>query len=288
MKSGFMMFVLAAMACAQETVETAHERAVKYFQQAKQTSTISKEIALLEKSLEQEKTFEACWALGNTQMEAGDYARALAAFRKGLESTSESHAKARAYFKMGLAAEKMGQLLQAAEYLKGSLEYEDASDVGTDLARIEVAQSKTILKAAEIQKALFVSREFIVRRRQHPGSAQVVASIELRVNFALDHADLSKDGKLQAEELGKALKSAALGEGRIVLVGHTDKQGSHKHNDELSLRRAETIKAYLSERYDLSRLAAEGAGKHQLLAQGDSEDDHARNRRVEVRLEDRR
>jgi len=266
-----------------------HDRAVAYFNQARAAATPQEKIPLLKKALELEKDFATAWALGNAYMDVTDYPSAQNAFRAGLEMTNEPHAKARAAFKIGVAAEKQGQLLQAAEYLKASLDYEANPEVSKELAHVEVEQSKTVLKAAEIARALMVSRAFVVRERKpgDPGKPQPVARIDLRVNFSVDHADLRPSGREQAEELGKALLGTDLSAVEVVLVGHTDKRGTDQHNDVLSLNRAETIKNYLTTHFtglDASRLVCEGRGKRDLLARGNTEDDHAINRRVEVRL----
>jgi tetratricopeptide (TPR) repeat protein len=138
-------------------------------------------VPLLQKSLEQEKSFEAAWALGNAYMETGDYAQAQGAFRSGLEMTSAAHPKARAEFKIGMALEKQGHLLQAEEYLKASLVYEASPEVEKELARVELEQARTVLPAAEIAKAFLVSRSFIAEEvPQQPEAPVTAARIELR------------------------------------------------------------------------------------------------------------
>ena len=70
----------------------------------------------------------------------------------------------------------------------------------------------------------------------------------------------------------------------ITLVGHTDVRGDDVYNDRLSLRRAETVKAFLIKELGIpaALLSVEGHGKRELLFSGTAEEDHALNRRVEV------
>jgi outer membrane protein OmpA-like peptidoglycan-associated protein len=73
--------------------------------------------------------------------------------------------------------------------------------------------------------------------------------------------------------------------GRIRIEGHTDSQGNDQHNLELSKARAASVKAYLVKQgVPAERLDAEGYGETRLLQQGDSEEVHATNRRVEFHL----
>jgi outer membrane protein OmpA-like peptidoglycan-associated protein len=288
-----LIWLPAALLLAQPG-DTPRDRAIAYFTQARAARTPQEKIPLLKKSLEQEKFFESAWALGNAYLDISEFANAQNAFRIGLEMTTEDqvHPRAQASYMIGVALEKQGQLLQAAEYLKASLDYEGNPDVEKELARVEVAQSKTVLRSSEITKALLASRSFSVRPRKQgeENKPRPVATIDLRVNFSLDRADLTARGREQAEELGKALMASDLGTYKVMLVGHTDRRGSDQHNDVLSLNRAETIRNYLTTHFtglDPKRLTSEGHGKRELLARGETEDDHAINRRVEVRLVDR-
>ena len=54
---------------------------------------------------------------------------------------------------------------------------------------------------------------------------------------------------------------------KVVIEGHTDAVGSEEYNDELSQRRAESVRRYLVAMHgiDASRLDAEGLGKNDPL-----------------------
>lgn len=71
----------------------------------------------------------------------------------------------------------------------------------------------------------------------------------------------------------------------IRIVGHTDSQGSEMYNLQLSIRRAEAVMEYLRSRgIALDRLAADGKGEMEPIADNSKEATRARNRRVEIFL----
>lgn len=99
----------------------------------------------------------------------------------------------------------------------------------------------------------------------------------------------SGDIKLTAESLHlyeqvKAeLKNYPAGE--VVVIAHTDRFGSEKSNDELSMRRAESVKAFLIEigiAENIIQVA--GRGEHEPLVPTKDGVAEAQNRRVEIKV----
>lgn len=112
-------------------------------------------------------------------------------------------------------------------------------------------------------------------------------SLDLRINFAYNSAELTPDGKAQADELGKALeKLLQEGQKQAVLIGHTDLFGSEAENERLAQNRAATVKAYLSEHFPsvAPKLSERGMGMRQPLFREMDEKTQSLNRRVEVKL----
>lgn len=69
----------------------------------------------------------------------------------------------------------------------------------------------------------------------------------------------------------------------MAVEGHTDVRGATRLNQELSERRADNVrKVLISLGADAATVRAVGFGESRPLAQGMSEEDHARNRRVEL------
>lgn len=72
---------------------------------------------------------------------------------------------------------------------------------------------------------------------------------------------------------------------QITIIGHADTTGSHAHNDALSLRRAERMRAELVKLgIDAERIAVEARGKREPLVPTPDNQAEPRNRRVEVEV----
>jgi len=96
--------------------------------------------------------------------------------------------------------------------------------------------------------------------------AELAASkpkIDLEIQFDYNSADISKGSVTAVQELGKALSDASLKGSTFVVAGHTDAIGGEAYNQDLSERRADTIKKYLTEKYGIagSNLVTVGYGK---------------------------
>ena len=76
--------------------------------------------------------------------------------------------------------------------------------------------------------------------------------IDLEIQFDYNSADISKTSMPAAQELGKALSDASLKGSTFVVAGHTDAIGSEPYNQDLSERRADTIKRFLTEKYGIN------------------------------------
>lgn len=106
-----------------------------------------------------------------------------------------------------------------------------------------------------------------------------------KVFFELDKAELKVESLAVLDELIATLNGNPdiL---RLRVEGHTDSQGTDSHNQELSEARAASVVGYLiSSGIAPERLTPMGFGEDRLLQQGDSDDVHATNRRVEFHIE---
>ena len=73
---------------------------------------------------------------------------------------------------------------------------------------------------------------------------------------------------------------------QIVIEGHTDSYGSDENNLALSRRRAEAVNAYLGQLgVPALRMSAVGYGETQPIANNDTEQGRARNRRIDIIIE---
>jgi outer membrane protein OmpA-like peptidoglycan-associated protein len=96
--------------------------------------------------------------------------------------------------------------------------------------------------------------------------ASTKPKIDLEIHFDYNSADINKSSLPAVQELGKALSDASLKDSTFVLAGHTDAIGGEAFNQDLSERRADTIKKYLTAKYGIvgANLVTVGYGKTKL------------------------
>jgi outer membrane protein OmpA-like peptidoglycan-associated protein len=90
--------------------------------------------------------------------------------------------------------------------------------------------------------------------------------IDLEINFEYNSADISAKSLASVQALGRALSNAELKGSTFVVAGHTDAAGGEVYNQELSERRAESIKRYLVDKFGINGtdLVTVGYGKSKL------------------------
>ena len=90
--------------------------------------------------------------------------------------------------------------------------------------------------------------------------------IDLEINFDYNSADISTKSLPAVQALGRALTNPDLKGSTFVVAGHTDAAGGEGYNQELSERRADSIKRYLVDKYGItgSDLVTVGYGKSKL------------------------
>jgi OOP family OmpA-OmpF porin len=114
-----------------------------------------------------------------------------------------------------------------------------------------------------------------------PVSEKVSFSAESLFDF--DKSIVKADGKAALDVLVANLNG--MNTEAIVTVGHTDSIGTDAYNQKLSLRRAEAVKAYLvSKGIESSRVFVEGKGESQPVADNNTAEGRAKNRRVTVEV----
>jgi OOP family OmpA-OmpF porin len=114
-----------------------------------------------------------------------------------------------------------------------------------------------------------------------PAVISEVASLAGDALFATNSADLSGAGKAALDDF--VLRASALKVTNIGVVGHADSRGEDAYNLDLSVRRAEAVKAYLGDKgMESSIIYASGLGETAPVASNDTVEGRALNRRVEI------
>ena len=125
------------------------------------------------------------------------------------------------------------------------------------------------------QKMVVVQAEQMARTLDAEGSIALYG-----IYFDTNEARIKPESDATLQEIAKLLTSQP--QLAVLVVGHTDNQGSFEHNLGLSARRAQAVKAALAARpgVDARRLTAAGAGMMAPVATNSTEAGRAKNRRV--------
>jgi len=144
-----------------------------------------------------------------------------------------------------------------------------------DSSRIlsENAAREAALKAEEMQRQI----DALQARTTERGIVLTLGD----VLFTSGRADLKAGA---AENLGRLVQFLDQNPDRgVEIEGHTDNVGSDGYNQDLSQRRADSVRSYLMQKgIAPDRIVASGKGEHQPVADNESEGGRQQNRRVEV------
>jgi len=136
-------------------------------------------------------------------------------------------------------------------------------------------------KRREMERATAGTGVEVVRTDDNQLKLEVPSDISFAVNSAAIEPRLRPVLDAFAGGLGSEPQM------RVRVVGHTDNTGSDAINDPLSLRRAESVRDYLSDRgVATSRIEVSGRGSREPVATNDTPEGRAKNRRVEIFLRD--
>ena len=118
-----------------------------------------------------------------------------------------------------------------------------------------------------------------------PKPAPVAEKVTLAADvlFDFDKSVLKPEGKNKLDDLASKVKAINLEV--VIAIGHTDSIGSDAYNQKLSVRRAESVKAYLVSRgVEPNRIYTEGKGEKQPVASNKTKEGRQKNRRVEIEV----
>jgi OOP family OmpA-OmpF porin len=103
------------------------------------------------------------------------------------------------------------------------------------------------------------------------------------VLFDFDKSVIKPEGRSKLDDIASKVKGVNLEV--VIAIGHADSVGSDAYNQRLSVRRAESVKAYMvSKGIETNRVYTEGKGEKQPVANNKTADGRAKNRRVEIEV----
>ncbi|WP_313299238.1 OmpA family protein [Diaphorobacter sp.] len=110
---------------------------------------------------------------------------------------------------------------------------------------------------------------------------QLKLDIPSDISFATNRSDIQGNFQPILERFAEGLRNNPATEVRIV--GHTDSTGTDAINNPLSLDRASSTRNFLTQRgVNGSRIAVEGRGSREPIADNGTSEGRAKNRRVEI------
>ena len=223
--------------------------------------------------------------ISHTETQRELYAQAVEAFTNSINLLGAREDKAFAVLHGALANALLGlgDIEKARLSARISWSYFYAADQN------RYAQEPAEIKETrmEIERRFKIDAASLSRAVNLGKNAVIVeaASVDVRVGFDFNKANLSPLGLAQVKQLAEALREQGSNT-RFTLVGHTDDVGADNVNLALSLERARTVAREIE--LQLPQLAGliqtKGEGKNKPLFYDKSDSARALNRRVELQL----
>lgn len=121
----------------------------------------------------------------------------------------------------------------------------------------------------------------VTRIKDADGNVLFKAVVQNELLFAFDSFELSEDAKGMLDKLIPIIEDVP--STKLKIIGHTDNIGGKSYNDNLSLNRAKSVASYLSAGgIDRNNIIEQGKGFSQPVADNMTEQGRAKNRRVEI------
>lgn len=253
----------------------------------------------LETSRSEKAKLEA-WASGVQQ----DMAALLALKdEKEAELAAEKKISDEGRAQLALLNQQISALKEELARLAAALEASETRDKEQKAQIADLGKRLNVALAGKVEELQKYRSEFFGRLRKvlgdHPGirieGDRFVFQSELL--FETGSADLGPAGREQVRRLAATVKDISAGMPKglnwvLRIDGHTDKRpitsGRYPSNWELSTARAITVlRALAADGVPKDRLAAAGFGEFQPVDAGTTEAAYARNRRIEIRFDQR-
>jgi outer membrane protein OmpA-like peptidoglycan-associated protein len=200
----------------------------------------------------------------------------IAAAEGGREKAERKRAAADKDFK----STEIEGLEKTKEQLEAERRAREAANNDVTKTKAELATEKAARAEAEKRAAAaLASLQEIAKVKEE--SRGVVITLSGSVLFATGKSDLLPIAQDKLNQVAKALNDQ--GFKAIVVQGYTDSRGNAAENDKLSLKRAQSVRDYLTtQSIPPDKITAEGLGANKPVAPNDTAEGRAENRRVEI------
>jgi len=233
--------------------------------------------------------FNYFYKLGRAQQQAGDAAGAKISYEKARALVGDTRAEGLLYGRLAevsLALDKADEAVAIADVALALTQPDTPDWVHSVRKQADQRLSEQPITADRITRSLVTSRAFANRPSLGASRAFAVRPrIHLHILFDTGKDSLTKKGRAQVAELGKAL--SALPDNEVIqLLGHTDVGGFEFYTQRLSVMRAERVMDEVTAAYPklAGRITATGRGDKEPRYSQASDQNNILNRRVEVAL----
>jgi peptidoglycan-associated lipoprotein len=171
---------------------------------------------------------------------------------------------------------------------KNYVDQQVAESEARTAANISTVENRTELNSEEIARLAILQEELADKTEMMINEARGFEDYEIiwekSVNYESDSYHLSSVSEETLAECGEML--ASMPEAVLEIAGHTDRTGSADHNLILGDKRANAVKRFLAERYDISafRMFIISYGEEKPIASANDRSANAMNRRAMLRI----
>jgi outer membrane protein OmpA-like peptidoglycan-associated protein len=209
-----------------------------------------------------QETRDLAYAADRRAQIAEARANATEATQKQEQTTQAMHSTTTA--QLGRANQKLAQ--------QGQEMQNQSQQLTTEREAHAAADKRAAQAAADLAKFASVKQE----------SRGMVITLSGGVLFASGKSDLLGDAQVKLNSVADSLTQQDP-DSKMVVEGHTDSQGKMAYNQDLSQRRAQTVRDYLVSRgIAADRVTSQGFGSSRSVADNSSAEGRANNRRVEI------
>ncbi|MDD2735906.1 MAG: OmpA family protein [Desulfuromonadaceae bacterium] len=179
-------------------------------------------------------------------------------------------------------AEKRAAVTQAELDKQAALNTAKATADAEKQAALDAAKASAAaeLKASELRTAAAMAELAAIASLKEEERG-LVLTLSGSILFRSADSTLMPAAQVKLDQVTKAL--LAIHPRSLVVEGHTDSQGSNTYNQALSQRRADAVRNYLVQKgYPANQVQAHGQGEGSPVAENNSAEGRANNRRVEI------